>query len=89
MFNNNPWVQCSSSSSIVWGEQLPLIVSGMVAGDDMVDKMMQDAPGPINFTTFLTHMADKLINWIDTEDILIAAFQIFDRDNRGWMTEDM
>jgi len=57
-------------------------VSGKNPADDMLDSMMAEAPGPINFTMFLTMFGDKL-NGTDPEDVIKNAFACFDEDNKG------
>ena len=44
--------------------------------------MMNEAPGPINFTMFLTMFGEKL-NGTDPEDVIKNAFACFDEDNTG------
>jgi Ca2+-binding EF-hand superfamily protein len=55
--------------------------------DDLLDGMMAEAPGPINFTMFLTMFGDKL-NGTDPEDVIKNAFACFDEDNKGIIHED-
>ena len=55
---------------------------GKNPADDMLDSMMAEAPGPINFTMFLTMFGDKL-NGTDPEDVIKNAFACFDEDNKG------
>lgn len=43
---------------------------------------MGDATGPINFTVFLTLMADKLAD-TDQENVILKAFSAFDDDRNG------
>jgi Ca2+-binding EF-hand superfamily protein len=43
---------------------------------------MTEAPGPINFTMFLTMFGEKL-NGTDPEDVIRNAFACFDDDNSG------
>lgn len=45
---------------------------------------MNAAPGPINFTMFLTMFGDKL-NGTDPEDVIKNAFACFDEDGKGWL----
>ncbi|KAI9251227.1 hypothetical protein BY458DRAFT_523965 [Sporodiniella umbellata] len=54
---------------------------GQPATEDEIKDMMGDASGPINFTVFLTLMADKLAD-TDTENTILKAFTAFD-DNRN------
>ena len=48
--------------------------------------MMNEAPGPINFTMFLTMFGEKL-NGTDPEDVIKNAFACFDDDNKGCCCE--
>jgi len=43
---------------------------------------MNEAPGPINFTMFLTMFGEKL-NGTDPEDVIKNAFACFDEENKG------
>lgn len=43
---------------------------------------MSCAPGPINFTMFLTMFGEKL-NGTDPEDVIRNAFACFDENNSG------
>jgi len=55
--------------------------------DAYLDDMMVAAPGPINFTMFLTMFGDKL-NGTDPEDVIKNAFACFDEDNNGVIHEE-
>jgi len=55
--------------------------------DDYLDAMMGEAPGPINFTMFLTMFGEKL-NGTDPEDVIKNAFGCFDEENTGYIQED-
>lgn len=44
--------------------------------------MMNEAPGPINFTMFLTMFGEKL-NGTDPEDVIRNAFACFDEEGTG------
>lgn len=44
--------------------------------------MMSEAPGPINFTMFLTMFGERL-NGTDPEDVIRNAFTCFDEDGSG------
>ena len=55
--------------------------------DDYLEKMMTEAPGPINFTMFLTMFGEKL-NGTDPEEVIKNAFACFDEDNSGFINED-
>ena len=48
---------------------------------------MAEAPGPINFTMFLTMFGEKL-NGTDPEEVIRNAFQCFDDDHSGKINED-
>merc|ERR1712154_629530 len=52
-----------------------------------LDDMMSAAPGPINFTMFLTMFGDKL-NGTDPEDVIKNAFACFDEDGSGVIHEE-
>uniref|UniRef100_A0A673JZ09 Myosin regulatory light chain 2, smooth muscle minor isoform n=1 Tax=Sinocyclocheilus rhinocerous TaxID=307959 RepID=A0A673JZ09_9TELE len=43
--------------------------------DEYLEAMMNEAPGPINFTMFLTMFGEKL-NGTDPEDVIKNAFQL-------------
>lgn len=46
--------------------------------------MMNEAPGPINFTMFLTMFGEKL-NGTDPEDVIRNAFACFDEEGTGML----
>ena len=48
---------------------------------------MNEAPGPINFTMFLTLFGERL-QGTDPEDVIMNAFGCFDEDNVGSISED-
>ena len=50
--------------------------------DQYLEEMMNCAPGPINFTMFLTMFGEKL-NGTDPEDVIKNAFACFDETNCG------
>lgn len=52
-----------------------------------LDAMVAMAPGPINFTMFLTLFGEKL-NGTDPEDVIRNAFACFDERQAGFLTED-
>lgn len=54
--------------------------------DQELDAMMNEAPGPINFTMFLTMFGEKL-NGTDPEDVIKNAFACFDDENKGVKSE--
>jgi len=55
--------------------------------DEYLEEMMSVAPGPINFTMFLTMFGDKL-NGTDPEDVIRNAFACFDEDGKGGIQEE-
>ena len=55
--------------------------------DSYLEDMMKEAPGPINFTMFLTLFGEKL-NGTDPEDVIKNAFACFDADQTGFIKED-
>jgi len=50
--------------------------------DKFIDGMINEAPGPINFTMFLTLFGEKL-NGTDPEDVIHNAFACFDDTHTG------
>jgi len=55
---------------------------GKNPADELLDAMIQEAPGPINFTMFLTLFGDKL-SGTDPEDVIVNAFACFDEKHTG------
>ncbi|XP_074640604.1 myosin regulatory light chain 12A-like [Tubulanus polymorphus] len=55
--------------------------------DDSLESMINEAPGPINFTMFLTLFGEKL-NGTDPEDVIKNAFGCFDEEGTGFIKED-
>ncbi|MPC21024.1 Myosin regulatory light chain sqh [Portunus trituberculatus] len=55
--------------------------------DDYLEGMMNEAPGPINFTMFLTLFGDRL-QGTDPEDVIKNAFGCFDENNQGYINEE-
>lgn len=55
--------------------------------DSYLEDMMKEAPGPINFTMFLTLFGEKL-NGTDPEDVIKNAFGCFDAAQTGSIKED-
>ena len=49
--------------------------------------MINEATGPINFTMFLTMFGDKL-NGTDPETVILNAFNCFDHDGIGTISEE-
>nr|XP_003925565.1 myosin regulatory light polypeptide 9-like isoform X1 [Saimiri boliviensis boliviensis] len=55
--------------------------------DEYLDAMMNEAPGPIDFTMLLTMFGEKL-NGTDPEDVIRNAFACFDEEATGTIQED-
>lgn len=55
---------------------------GKDPSDNDLDVMINMAPGPINFTMFLTLFGERL-NGTDPEDVIKNAFACFDEKNAG------
>lgn len=60
---------------------------GQIPSDSVLDEMIKEAPGPINFTTFLTLFGDRLTG-TDPEDMIIGAFRMFDKKDEGFIAEN-
>lgn len=60
---------------------------GKMPTDQYLEAMMAEAPGPINFTMFLTMFGEKL-NGTDPEDVIKNAFACFDEENKGFINEE-
>merc|ERR1711959_318686 len=54
-------------------------------GQDMINEVDADGNGTIDFTEFLALMGRKMKD-TDTEEELIEAFKVFDRDNNGFIS---
>ena len=59
-----------------------MAVTGKNPTDEYLDMMMADAPGPINFTMFLTMFGERLTG-TDPEEVILNAFACFDKENTG------
>jgi len=55
--------------------------------DAYLEGMMNEAPGPINFTMFLTLFGERL-QGTDPEDVIKNAFACFDEENNGQISEE-
>merc|ERR1711983_191866 len=60
---------------------------GKDVSDDYLDEMMNQAPGAINFTMFLTLFGERL-QGTDPEDVIRNAFGCFDENLVGALNED-
>uniref|UniRef100_A0A915EAV4 EF-hand domain-containing protein n=1 Tax=Ditylenchus dipsaci TaxID=166011 RepID=A0A915EAV4_9BILA len=57
---------------------------GTVASDSQIDAMLKEAPGPINFTVFLTLFGERLTG-TDPEATILGAFEMFDKTSSGFI----
>lgn len=55
---------------------------GKNVDESIVNDMLAEAPGPINFTMFLT-LFGQCMSATDPEDTLIQAFSCLDEDGSG------
>lgn len=55
--------------------------------DQMIDSMLSEASGPINFTMFLTLFGIKM-NVTDSEEVITNAFSCFDEKGTGFISEE-
>uniref|UniRef100_A0A8C6PXB9 Myosin, light chain 2b, regulatory, cardiac, slow n=1 Tax=Nothobranchius furzeri TaxID=105023 RepID=A0A8C6PXB9_NOTFU len=53
-----------------------------------IDDMLKEAPGPINFTVFLTMFGEKL-KGADPEETILNAFKVFDPEGTGILKKDV
>lgn len=67
--------------------KLKIYFLGKDPTDDYLEGMMNDAPGPINFTMFLTLFGERL-QGTDPEDVIKNAFGCFDENNEGVINEE-
>ena len=82
------WVNCWILTKYVHILFLSPALSGKNPSDDYLENMVNEAPGPINFTMFLTMFGEKL-NGTDPEDVIKNAFACFDEENTGvWQSAD-
>uniref|UniRef100_A0A3B4TJ46 Myosin, light chain 2b, regulatory, cardiac, slow n=1 Tax=Seriola dumerili TaxID=41447 RepID=A0A3B4TJ46_SERDU len=52
-----------------------------------LDDMLKEAPGPINFTVFLSMFGEKL-KGSDPEETILNAFKVFDPEGQGTLKKD-
>nr|XP_021142682.1 myosin regulatory light chain 10 isoform X2 [Columba livia] len=55
--------------------------------NEELEDMVKEAPGPINFTVFLTMFGEKL-KGTDPEETILNAFKIFDPEGKGHIKAD-
>jgi len=58
---------------------------GKVPKDADIKSMIEEAPGPINFTMLLTLFGDRL-NGTDEESVILNAFKLYDSDASGFVS---
>jgi Ca2+-binding EF-hand superfamily protein len=62
-------------------------IIGQELSDDILQQMISEAPGPVNFTMFLTLFGEKLTG-TDPENVIRNAFACFDEEGTGTIHED-
>ncbi|KRZ90647.1 putative myosin regulatory light chain [Trichinella sp. T8] len=60
---------------------------GKDVSDDILDSMINESPGTINFTVFLTLFGEKMTG-TDPEEVIRNAFQCFDEEGTGYIKEE-
>ncbi|CAJ0581536.1 unnamed protein product, partial [Mesorhabditis spiculigera] len=60
---------------------------GKDVDEKLLAEMVSQAPGPINFTLFLTMFGERLAG-TDSEEVIRRAFECFDTDKVGVINED-
>ncbi len=50
--------------------------------------MLDEAPGPLNFTMFLSIFGDRIMGGGDDPDVIRAAFKTYDTDGTGLVREE-
>ncbi|XP_077966380.1 myosin regulatory light chain, smooth muscle isoform X2 [Styela clava] len=60
---------------------------GAVKKEKDLEAMLNDAPGQLNFTVFLSMMGEK-IKGTDPEETILQAFKVLDPDNKGVINKD-
>ncbi|XP_050396393.1 myosin regulatory light chain, smooth muscle [Patella vulgata] len=60
---------------------------GRIPPDSELNEMLKEAPGALNFTTFLNLFGEKL-SGTDPENTIIDAFAMFDDEGKGWLPEE-
>ncbi|KAK9763333.1 Myosin regulatory light polypeptide 9 [Basidiobolus ranarum] len=60
---------------------------GQTHSDQYIEDMINEAPGSINFTMFLTLMGEKL-SGTDPEHDILMAFECFDDNRSGYINAD-
>ncbi|KRY28383.1 putative myosin regulatory light chain [Trichinella spiralis] len=60
---------------------------GKDVSDDVLDSMINESPGTINLTVFLTLFGEKMTG-TDPEEVIRNAFQCFDEEGTGYIKEE-
>nr|CDS32293.1 Myosin regulatory light chain [Hymenolepis microstoma] len=60
---------------------------GRTPADKELKEMLEESPGPLNFTMFINLFGEKL-NGTDPESALMNAFAMFDEDNKKCISEE-
>lgn len=60
---------------------------GRTPADKELKEMLEESPGPLNFTMFINLFGEKL-NGTDPESALMNAFAMFDEDNKKSISEE-
>lgn len=60
---------------------------GRTPSDAELKEMLEESPGPLNFTMFINLFGEKL-NGTDPEDALRNAFAMFDPSNKRYLEEE-
>ncbi|KAI6183361.1 hypothetical protein M3Y97_00481200 [Aphelenchoides bicaudatus] len=60
---------------------------GKEVNAELIEKMMKEAAGSLNFTMFLTLFGEKMTG-MDPENVIKGAFQCFDENNTGTIPEE-
>jgi len=55
---------------------------GRIANDKEMDEMINEAPGPINFTMLLTLFGSRMAGSADDDEVVINAFKSFDEGGK-------
>ncbi|XP_031158089.1 myosin, light chain 2b, regulatory, cardiac, slow isoform X2 [Sander lucioperca] len=66
---------------------IPLKHGRLNVKQEEIDEMLTEAPGPVNFTVFLTMFGEKL-KGADPEETILNAFKVFDPDGKGTLKKD-
>ncbi|KAL7060687.1 hypothetical protein AAHC03_09190 [Spirometra sp. Aus1] len=60
---------------------------GRTPSDKELKEMLDESPGPLNFTMFINLFGEKL-NGTDPESALMNAFAMFDPDKKNFISEE-